>query len=205
MLAAPLYGQTATAADPDDDGLSFRGVVFVSGQWMAAKTTFNASFDDSTMRFFGGGVLITQKGAYLAVEISHAKKDGQRAFLYNGQTYKLNIPLTAAITPFEVSAGYRFRRHASIVPYAGAGIGSYGYSETSSFADAGDNVDERHVGFLAVGGAEFRIHRLVGIAADVQYTHVPGILGNAGLSQDAGENDLGGVAVRAKVIIGVGH
>jgi opacity protein-like surface antigen len=172
---------------------------------MAAKTTFNAAFDDSTVRFFGGGVLIEEKGVYLGVEISHAKKEGQRAFLFNGQAYKLNIPLTTTITPFEVSAGYRFRRHSSIVPYAGVGIGSYGYSETSPFAEAGDDVDDRHVGFLAVGGAEFRVHRLIGIAADVQYTHVPGILGNAGLSKDAGENDLGGVAVRAKVIIGVSH
>ena len=52
------------------------------------------------------------------------------------------------------------------------------------------------------GGAEFRLHRWVGLGADVQYTHVPGILGLGGVSQQAGENDLGGVAVRVKLVVG---
>ena len=142
---------------------------------------------------------------FLEVAISRATKDGQRAFIHDGQAFTLSIPLTATITPFEFTAGYRFRRHSSIVPYAGAGVGSYGYTETSSFAEPGDDVDEHHVGLP--GRRRRRVPRasLVGIAADVQYTHVPGILGDAGISKDAGEDDLGGVAVRAKVMIGVGH
>jgi len=36
----------------------------------------------------------------------------------------------------------------------------------------------------------------------VQYSHVPGILGNAGVSQQAGESDLGGVAARFKLVVG---
>ena len=40
------------------------------------------------------------------------------------------------------------------------------------------------------------------IGADVQYSHVPGILGTAGVSQQAGEDDLGGVAARFKLIVG---
>ncbi len=52
------------------------------------------------------------------------------------------------------------------------------------------------------GGAEFRVHRWVGVSVDVQYTHVPGILGTGGVSQQAGETDLGGVAARFKVVVG---
>ena len=84
----------------------------------------------------------------------------------------------------------------------GAGLGSYGYRETSEFSDAGENVDTRHSGTVLNGGAEFRLHRWVGLGADVQYTHVPGILGLGGVSQQAGENDLGGVAVRVKLVVG---
>jgi hypothetical protein len=36
----------------------------------------------------------------------------------------------------------------------------------------------------------------------VQYTHVPGIIGSGGVSQDAGESDLGGVAARFRVVFG---
>jgi hypothetical protein len=52
------------------------------------------------------------------------------------------------------------------------------------------------------GGAEFRVHQWVGLSVDVQYTHVPGILGTSGVSQQAGETDLGGVAARFKVVVG---
>ena len=89
-----------------------------------------------------------------------------------------------------------------MIPFAGGGVGWYSYKETSDFADSSENVDTRHVGYLAVGGVEFRVHRLVGLSVDAQYTRVPGIFGTAGISQDAGENDLGGVAARFKVIIG---
>jgi opacity protein-like surface antigen len=212
-LAVPLSAQSRRVdpqGDPrrasaqDDDRLAVRAVGFASGQWFSASTTFNAVFDDAFGRFFGGGIEVTEGPAFLDVSVSRSSKTGQRAFLYNGQAYTLNIPLTATITPFEVSGGYRFRHRTSVVPYAGVGIGSYGYFETSS-SDATDDVSERHVGFLVVGGAEFRLSRLVSVAADAQYTRIPGILGNAGLSKDAGENDLGGIAVRAKVIVGFGR
>src|SRR2546429_612744 len=64
------------------------------------------------------------------------------------------------------------------------------------------DLDTRHVGFVVNGGVEFRAHRWIGVGADVQYTHVPGILGTGGVSQQAGENDLGGIAARLKLIVG---
>jgi hypothetical protein len=56
--------------------------------------------------------------------------------------------------------------------------------------------------YLAVGGVEIRLHRWVGVAVDAQYTHITGILGAGGVSKDAGESDLGGIAGRFKVLIG---
>src|ERR1019366_3351817 len=106
------------------------------------------------------------------------------------------------ITPLELTGGYRFHFWPRVHPYVAGGIGSYGDTETSRFADAGDDVSVRHTGYLANAGAEFRLHRWVGLGVDVQYSHVPGILGQGGISQQAGESDLGGVAARVKLLVG---
>ena len=86
----------------------------------------------------------------------------------NNQNFGLGITLTATITPLEVAGGYRFKLPGSprLVPYVGAGVGSYGYNETSEFSDASENVDTRHTGYLAVGGAEFRLHRWIGVSVE---------------------------------------
>ena len=42
----------------------------------------------------------------------------------------------------------------------------------------------------------------IGLSVDAQYTHVPGIIGAGGISKEAGETDLGGMAARFKVLIG---
>ena len=78
----------------------------------------------------------------------------------------------------------------------------YAYVETSDFAESGDNVDATHVGYLVLGGVEVRAHRWIGVSVDVQYTHVTGILGTAGVSKEFGEDNLGGTAVRVKVLVG---
>ena len=44
--------------------------------------------------------------------------------------------------------------------------------------------------------------RWISISGDAQYTHVTGILGAGGISQDANEKDLGGVAARIRVLVG---
>jgi opacity protein-like surface antigen len=206
-LSAPLAAQSRAPAPAADDDPSFalRPFFVLTGEKLSAKQTFDATLGQSFEPFFGGGlelVLSKSSGFYIDGAFSRFKKTGQRAFRLNGQNFPLGIPLTATITPIEVSAGYRFRTSPRVFPYVGVGVGSYGYKETSDFSDASENVDTRHAGYLAVGGAELRVHRLVGIAGDVQYTHVPGILGNGGISKDAGENDLGGIAIRFKVTVG---
>jgi opacity protein-like surface antigen len=206
-LSVPVAAQSRAPAPAADDEPSFalRPFFVLTGEKVAAKQTFDATFGQSFEPFFGGGlelVLSKMSGFYVDGAFSRFKKTGQRAFRANGQNFPLGIPLTATLTPLEVSVGYRFRMSPRVFPYVGVGVGSYGYKESSAFSDAGENVDTRHSGYLAVGGAELRVHRWVGIAGDVQYTHVPGILGNGGISKDAGENDLGGIAVRLRVTLG---
>jgi hypothetical protein len=197
-LAAPVSAQ-------DEPSLSIRPFFLVTDQSFAAVDSFDAVFGKTYFPFFGGGGQVVFNGTYyVEVSASRFSQDGERAYFSGGKAFKLGIPMTATITPFEVTGGYRFRLRnlPRVRPYAAAGFGSYGYQETSSFSDPGENLDTRHAGFVLNGGAEFRIHQWVGLSFDVQYTHVPGILGTGGVSQQAGETDLGGVAARFKVVVG---
>ena len=193
----------APAAAQDDPPLSIRPFAFGSVQSFAAVDTFDAVFGRSYDPFFGGGVQAVFDGTYFVeLSASRFRQTGQRAFISGSQKFRLGIPLTATIVPFEVTGGYRFRFSPRVRPYVAAGVGSYQYKETSTFNDPSEDIDVRHAGFVVNGGAEFRAHRWVGIGAEVSYTHVPGILGSGGVSQQAGEKDLGGVSARLKLIVG---
>ena len=200
--AAQSSGDPAGFSEPSDVG--FRGFFIATTQSFAAKTTVDAAFDSSTQPFFGGGVQITSAGGfYIEFGVTRFKKTGQRAFVSNGQAFPLGIPVTATITPIEFSAGWRFgARSWKVIPYAAGGIGRYNYKEESDFSADGDAVDAHGVGYLVNGGVEFRVHKWIGLSVDAQYTHVPDILGQGGVSKEAGETDLGGIAARFKVIVG---
>jgi hypothetical protein len=205
LLLIVALGAAAPVSAQDEPSLSIRPFFLVTGQSFAAVDTFDAVFGKTYFPFFGGGGQVVFNSKYF-VEISASRfsQNGERAYFSGGKAFKLGIPLTATITPFEVTGGYRFHLNnlPRVRPYAAAGVGSYGYQETSSFADPSENLDTRHAGFVLNGGAEFRVQRWVGLSFDVQYTHVPGILGSGGVSQQVGESDLGGVAARFKVVVG---
>jgi outer membrane protein W len=196
-LAAP-----ATAQDPPS--LSIRPFVMGTTQSFTAADTFDATFQKTRAPFFGGGVQVVMLDQ-IVVEVvaSRFTQTGERAFRADaGSIFRLGIPLTATITPVEVTGGYRFPLWQHARPYVAAGFGSYAYKETSDFSDPDENVDRRRSGFVVNGGFEFRLHRWIGASADVQYSRVKGILGTEGLSRQLGEDDLGGVAARFKLIVG---
>jgi opacity protein-like surface antigen len=196
VLAAPLAAQDAPS-------LSIRPFVMATEQAFAATKTFDAVFGRTRAPFFGGGVQVVLLDR-IVVEIgaSRFKQTGERVFRSGDQNFKLGIPLTATITPVEITGGYRFPLWEHARPYVAAGIGSYTYKETSEGSDPEENLDTRKTGFVANGGFEFRLHRWVGFSVDVQYSHIPDILGISGISQQVGEKDLGGVAARFKLIVG---
>ncbi len=203
----PAQTRTASTANTAPV-IAFRPFFLATFQRFAAQETFKATFGRAAQPFFGGGLDIAfRNGIFVDLTASRFSKNGQRALLFNGQSYGLGIPLTATEIPVEVTGGYRFPAWRRIRPYAGGGWGSYGYKETSDFSAFGENVDVRQAGYLVVGGAEVRVNSWVAIAVDVQWTHVSGILGTGGLSQGGGaggsaENDLGGIGPRLRVLIG---
>ena len=195
-LAAPAIAQDAPT-------LSIRPFVLGTQQSFAAKDTFEAAFETSAGTFVGGGVQVVMLDHFVAeIGASRFRMTGERAFISGGKTYRLGIPLTATITPLDITGGYRFRLTEKVRPYGAAGYTRYAYQETSDFAADGENVDATRSGFVVNGGVEFRLHRWIGLSGDAQYARVRGILGEGGVSKQAGEHDLGGVAGRFKVIVG---
>lgn len=203
---AQLSAQTSSPAPANrQPAVELRPFVLAAEQRFAAGTTFNATFGSRMAMFYGGGVQVAARsGLFVDFAVSHFRKGGERAFVSNGEVFRLGIPLTVSITPFELSGGYRMRlaRHARVVPYVAGGVGWYRYVETAEFAANNDNVQASHAGLLLVGGTEVRLQKWISAAADAQYTAVPGILGQGGLSRDVSESNLGGVAARIRVILG---
>ena len=204
FLLLSFLAVAAPAAAQDPPSLSIRPFVMGAEQNFTASDTFEAVFETTRGPFFGGGVQVVFLDQFV-VELgaSRFRQTGERVFRTStGSVFRLGIPVTATITPFEVTGGYRFPIWERVRPYVAAGVGSFAYKETSDFADDTENLVTRETGFVLNGGAEVRLHRWIGVAADVQYSRVNGILGEAGLSKQVGEDDLGGVAVRFKLIVG---
>jgi hypothetical protein len=221
LLAIGLAAPAAAQGTAPELSLSIRPFVMGMQESFAAVKTFDAVFGRSDASFWGGGVdLVLWQHYYVEVAVSRLLKKnavltGHRVALLNGQTYDLGMPLTVSIMPLEVGGGYRFAFWPRVLPYVGAGFGSYAYKETcqddatrpnlcAALADPGEtaNVNTHHRGLVLVGGAEVRLYRWIGIAADVHFARVPGIIGAGGVSKELGESNLGGVSARVKVLVG---
>jgi opacity protein-like surface antigen len=204
VLLLSFLALASPAAAQDPPSLSFRPFVMGAQQNFTASDTFDAVFETTRGPFFGGGVQVVFFDQFV-VELgaSRFRQTGERVFrTATGSVFRLGIPVTATITPFEVTGGYRFPIWERVRPYVAAGVGSFAYKETSDFAEGSENLVTRETGLVVNGGAEVRLHRWIGVAADVEYSRVNGILGEGGISQQVGEDDLGGVSVRFKLIVG---
>lgn len=188
----------------------------IGGYAMAGVMTFTAadSFEvilgEPSGNIFGGGGRvglpwrISLGGPFVDVGAWRFSGNGERVFFFGGQQFDLNIPVDIAITALEVSGGWQFRipHLLQLRPYVGGGISSYGYKETSQFASAGENVDDRFRGYHLAGGLEYKITRWLGVAGEMNWTTVPDAIGQSGVSAEFDETDLGGTSIRVKVTIG---
>src|SRR5262249_37811151 len=142
--------RSSSAARPSDKAFRIAGFVEDGNTNFTASQSFEAILDKSSAPIIGGGAqLALPHGLFVPGEISHWSHNGERAFVNNGQVFKLGISETVEMTPIDVTAGYRLhfgKRRRSltlppkataadrIVPYVGGGIGVVGYKETSQFA-----------------------------------------------------------------------
>jgi len=206
LAASLLIGLAALAAAPRPAEAQF-GPLDIRAAAEAGITTFSAgrSFDAVTGSpsgpTWGGGVEAVFGGRVgVGLRASRFAVRGERVFPFEGTIFRLGVPATITVTPIELTGTYRVPL-GRLVPYGGGGVGWHRYAETSPVADPGEDVRETAVGYHVLGGAEVRLASWLGVAGEAQWTRVSGAL-TGGLAQAFDESDLGGRAVRVRVIVG---
>jgi opacity protein-like surface antigen len=185
---------------------SVRGFADIGVTSFTAKDSFEATLGSATGTMFGGGAeVVLPQNIFFGVRVSRFTAEGERVFVSGGQTFPLGIPMSVTITPVLLTGGLRFGTPRSkVLPYVGGGIGWHRYQETSDFAGSDDDVNGSFQGYHVLGGAEYRVSRLLGVAGEAQWAAVPNALGQNPLSASAefGDTDLGGFTIRVKIVIG---
>ena len=194
-IASPAFAQ---------DRISVRGFGTVAVETQAASDSFDAVLGTPRTMSFGGGLQVTNvwRGLFIEAGAEWASLNGERVFVDGSTVVPLGIPVEVTVAPLDVIVGWRFSRSRRFVPYVAAGLTSIAYSESSDFAADDENVDERAAGFVAVGGVEVRLHRLLQIRGELRFRRAGGVLGDTGVSQEFQENNLGGVGAALKLVVG---
>ena len=203
--SAAQQRRPAPTRPPTRQPLAIRGFGDLGIIRFAAGEAFDATLGSPSGVFFGGGVeVVLPQQWFVGLRLSHFDKSGERVFVQDNETFPLGIDMKVGITPIEVSAGYRFRSGGrTLIPYLGGGIGWHKYTETSDFADAGENVKETFTGYHLLGGAEYRMGRMLAIAGEAQWTTIPDALTGVSSAADAfGESNLGGIGFRVRFVVG---
>jgi opacity protein-like surface antigen len=175
---------------------------------VSSPKTFDAVFGKHTTTGPGVGVDAVNlwNGLFVRVDASRSTLSGERVVVFNGDVFKLGIPLTAELTPLEFGAGWRFSlrnkrtgRVSPVTPYVGASAVSLKYKETSSFADSADNVDETYTGFGVFAGVDVRIVHQVFGGVEGQYRVINITPGPNSAAASFNEKDFGGGVLRVRL------
>ena len=207
LLAVPPWA----AAQTGGETRTLRFAAFLTaGRFSAtAKDSFEAILDTTSATEIGGGAQIAWRsgrlrGVFVEVDASRVEETGERAFVHQGEVFRLGIPLTIGLKPLEITGGYRFntRRQtrggpveSPIAYFAGGGIGSLGYREV----DDDGVLAERFTSYHVMGGADVTVVRHLQIGAEARYRWVPDALGIGGVSEAFNETDLGGPSFRVRI------
>ena len=182
-------------------GLRAFGQVGLRG--FTSRRSFEAIFGEPHGLAFGGGLQVRfRPGFYAQGSLERFRKTGQRVFIFDDAIFPLGIPNTITIDAIALTAGYRVPLRRWLSPYGAGGIGTYRLREDSRFDEPAERVDERHVGYQAHGGVEFRIKTWLAVAGEAVYIVVPDALGATGVSAEFDEDDLGGWQLQVKILVG---
>ena len=194
------------AAHAQDSGFAIRGFGDVGATAFTAAESFTAILGSRTGPVFGGGLeVVLPQRVFVGLRASRFRKTGERVFVSDGEIFELGIPTTIALTPVQITGGYRFPRLGALTPYVGAGPGWYSYSETSEFSGEDENVTERFTGFHLLGGAEVQLARWLSLGGELQWATVPDAIGEDAnsVAREFSETNLGGTTVRVRFVVGM--
>ncbi len=214
-VAAPQDPQPPAPSAPAAPASAPVGVDIFGGasvSWPAATDSFEALDLDVPSLEYGGGVRVTNLWRYLfaQVTVNRWSDTGERAFVDSeGNVFPLGVELDVEATYVDAAVGWKapmFKADGSIAAwaYVGGGAGVTMYSEKSPFAEPGEDIDESKVSYNVVAGAEVPIARRFAVFVEGRYRYVPGLLGEAGVSEALGEETFGGFGIGAGVRIGFG-
>jgi opacity protein-like surface antigen len=188
-------------------GPAAAGELAVEGQLgyfdMNAQHTAKALFGSSGGLTYGGAVRYTVwKGVFVSAGLRTFSKDGERIYLNapGGTIQKLGFPVSVRLTPFLLSAGYRFAHWKWVTPYASVGAAITSYSEKSDVAGQSFDDSFSKTGFIGAAGVDVGHGRLRG-GVEAGYSTVGSAVGLAGVSKVYGEDDLGGFHVVGKLVV----
>lgn len=169
---------------------------------ISAADSFDAVLGSSQLLGFGGGADVTVwKNVFARIAFSRAKKDGERAVVFNGQVIPIGVPITVSYTPIEIGGGWQFPLAGGVRPFAGAGLLRLRYREESDFGIRDEEVDLSKNGYVVFGGVEVPVWRYLMVGGEAQFRSVPDAIGAGGVSRDFEETNLGGFTVR--VLFGI--
>ena len=199
VLLLAILGGAAAA-----DAQTIRGFGDVGLEVFSATKSFKAIFGQPNAPLFGGGIeLGLPHRFFISVGAARVHRTGHRVFVFQNQLFTLNEPADVTITPLDVTVGYRFRS-AGLVPYAGGGAGWLKYSESTPHMVAGDAISLTHSTVHALSGLEVPMSQWLAGAVEAQWTSAPNAFGTESTSVGNlyNEHDLGGLTVRAKIVVG---
>jgi hypothetical protein len=177
-----------------------RGFGTAAPVFFTANNSVDTILGSSTGFFLGGGAqVVWPNGLFVLGSYEQMRKTGSRVLVSGTQVYTLPIADEVTITPVNLTVGYRDYRTRFASVYVGAGAGWHRLRESTPGQDA---ITESHASGHVLIGVEKPLQSWFGVAGEFQWTGAPGILGQTGISHAMSEDDLGGVALRFKVIIG---
>jgi hypothetical protein len=204
LFPATAFAQSAPASSRVGSGRPSIGIFGMFDRTMiASRQSFDAVFDTHTTSSLGGGVDVVNlwKGVFLRVDGASSTLTGERVVVFNGDVFALGIPLTVTLRPIEVGGGWRLASNdprARFSPYAGVSAIILKYTETSDFADAGENVDESYTGVGVFGGVDVRLVKQVFAGVEAQYRSITSAPGPDSVAASFNEKNLGGTVLRVR-------
>ena len=200
------------AAPPAAAQVAVRGFVQAGLLRFAADRSVAAVAGSAAGAAWGAGAQVGFARLFVQASVERYAAAGRRVFVFEERVFDLGLPNRIAITPIQVTAGYR--AGARVAAYGGGGIGAYRFRETAPFAApedpaeqapgsaSGDEVRATHRSYHVLAGVETPLLPWLRVGGEGQWTWVPDALGGAGASAAFGETDLGGLVLRVKLLVG---